>query len=194
MHGAQWRGAIRVDEENGNDSRKLNKATAPKRELRGRLKSRSFRHRLQGEISHDTRSESTLKPSSANGIALPASGPVERATMFAEQIRQAAMASPRVELPKVSAALWKAYAAGTVTEADASELSDLIEARKAIPAPPKPVQRRVGSRPRTCASMERRRSWAAAGRMIAPNPRQRSADIRPSERSLSIAPLSAPSV
>ena len=69
--------------------------------------------------------------------------------MFAEQIRQAAMASPRVELPKVSAALWKAYAAGTVTEAEASALSDLIETRKAIPAPQRPAQRRVGSRPRS---------------------------------------------
>ena len=85
--------------------------------------------------------------------------------MFAEQVRQAAMASPRVDLPKVSAALWKAYAAGTVTEAEASELSDLIEARKAIPASQKPAQRRVGSRPRSHASMERRRSWAASGRM-----------------------------
>ena len=85
--------------------------------------------------------------------------------MFAEQLRQAVMASPRVELPKVSALLWKAYAAGQVTEAQASELSELIEARKVIPASSKPVQRRVGSRPRTDASMERRRSWAASGRM-----------------------------
>ena len=84
--------------------------------------------------------------------------------MFVEQIRQAALASPRVELPKVSALLWKAYAAGSVTEAQASELSDLIEARKAVPES-KPAQRRVGSRPRTDASMARRRSWAAAGRL-----------------------------
>jgi hypothetical protein len=75
------------------------------------------------------------------------------------------MVSPRVELPKVSALLWKAYAAGTVTEEQASELSELIEARKVIPAPHKPVQRHVGSRPRTDASMERRRSWAASGRL-----------------------------
>jgi hypothetical protein len=34
-----------------------------------------------------------------------------------------------------------------------------------LPAPEKPVQRRVGSRPRSSASMERRRSWAAAGRL-----------------------------
>ncbi len=68
--------------------------------------------------------------------------------MFAEQIRRAVEASPRVELPKLSSALWKAFAVGGVTEEEASELSALIEAKKAAPAPQKPVQRRVGSRPR----------------------------------------------
>ena len=62
--------------------------------------------------------------------------------MFVEQLRRAVEASPRVELPKVSALLWKAYAAGQVSEAQASELSELIEARKAVPAPMKPAQRR----------------------------------------------------
>jgi hypothetical protein len=85
--------------------------------------------------------------------------------MFVEQIRQAVTAAPRVELPKVSALLWKAYAAGSVTEAQATELSEMIEARKALPTPEKPARRRVGSRPRSPASMERRRSWAAAGRL-----------------------------
>src|SRR4051812_15326427 len=83
--------------------------------------------------------------------------------MFAEQLRRAVGASPRVELPAVSGLLWKAYAAGQVTEAQASELSDLIESRRALPAAPKPVQRRLGSRPRSPASMERRRRWAASG-------------------------------
>jgi hypothetical protein len=32
--------------------------------------------------------------------------------MFASQIRQAVTVSPRTDLPKVSARLWKAYAAG----------------------------------------------------------------------------------
>jgi hypothetical protein len=85
--------------------------------------------------------------------------------MFADELRRAVEASPRMGLPKLSAVLWKAYAAGSVTEAQASELSDLIEARKALPVPKKPVQRRVGSRPRSPTSMERRRSWAAAGRL-----------------------------
>jgi hypothetical protein len=83
--------------------------------------------------------------------------------MFAEQIRRAVEASPRAELPAVSALLWKAYAAGTVTEAEASALSEAIEARKVLPATQKPVQRRLGSRPRTPASLERRRRWAASG-------------------------------
>src|SRR3954471_13254970 len=83
--------------------------------------------------------------------------------MFADQLRRAVEASPRVELPKVSALLWKAFAAGTVSEAEASALSETIEARRALPAPQKPAQRRFGSRPRSGASMERRRRWAASG-------------------------------
>src|SRR3954462_10619855 len=83
--------------------------------------------------------------------------------MFAEQLRQAVEAAPRVELGKVSGLLWRAYAAGQVTEDQASELSDLIEARRALPAVQRPTQRRLGSRPRSGASMERRRRWAAGG-------------------------------
>src|SRR3954468_3479290 len=83
--------------------------------------------------------------------------------MFVEELRRAVEASPRVELAKVASLLWRAYAAGQVTEAQASELSDLIESRRALPAAPKPVQRRLGSRPRSPASMERRRRWAASG-------------------------------
>src|SRR3954452_9539523 len=83
--------------------------------------------------------------------------------MFIEQLRRAVEASPRAELPAVSALLWRAYAAGTVSESDAADLSALIEARKAIPAAPKPARRRFGSRPRSDASMERRRRWGASG-------------------------------
>src|SRR5215210_5582714 len=85
--------------------------------------------------------------------------------MFVEQLRRAVEASPRVELPKVSALLWKAFAAGQVSEAEASALSDLIQARRALPALQKPVQRRFGSRPKTPASLERRRRWASSGAM-----------------------------
>src|SRR3954451_15102850 len=83
--------------------------------------------------------------------------------MFAEQLRRALEAAPRAELPTVSGLLWKAYAAGQVSGAPASELSGLIETRKALPAPQNPVQRRFGSRPRSPASMDRRRRWAASG-------------------------------
>src|SRR3954466_7808712 len=83
--------------------------------------------------------------------------------MFVEQLRRAVEASPRVELAKVSGLLWRAYAAGQGSEAEASELSDLIESRRALPALQKPLQRRFGSRPRSGASMERRRRWAASG-------------------------------
>src|SRR3954464_13140322 len=83
--------------------------------------------------------------------------------MFVEQLRRAVEASPRVELAKVASLLWRAYAAGQVSEDQASELSDLIESRRALPAAPRPLQRRLGSRPRSPASMERRRRWAASG-------------------------------
>src|SRR3954469_9770721 len=83
--------------------------------------------------------------------------------MFVDELRRAVEASPRAELPAVSGLLWKAFAAGQVSEAEAQALSDLIEARKAIPVPQRPIQRRLGSRPRSPASMERRRRWAASG-------------------------------
>ena len=83
--------------------------------------------------------------------------------MFVEQLRRAVEASPRVELAKVASLLWRAYAAGHVSEAEASELSDLIESRRALPAAQKPTQQRLGSRPASPASMERRRRWAASG-------------------------------
>ena len=85
--------------------------------------------------------------------------------MFADELRRAVEVSPRVKLHAVAQLLWRAYAAGSVSEAQASELSDLIETRKALPASEKPAQRRVGSRPHTPASMARRRSWAASGRL-----------------------------
>ena len=84
--------------------------------------------------------------------------------MFAEQLRRAVEASPRVELPKVSALLWKAYAAGSVSESDAADLSTLIEARKTAGVRQGDAPRRlVGSRPRSPGHMERRRRWAASG-------------------------------
>src|SRR4051794_13678191 len=84
--------------------------------------------------------------------------------MFVDELRRAVEASPRAELHTVSGLLWKAFAAGHVTEAEASALSEAIELKRALPPAQKPVQRRlVGSRPRSPASLERRRRWAASG-------------------------------
>ncbi|HEV2542915.1 MAG TPA: helix-turn-helix domain-containing protein [Methylobacterium sp.] len=122
--------------------------------------------------------------------------------MFCDQIRQRAETAPRAALPAVSAALWKAFAEGHITEAEAEALAALIDGRQASGAPravnvlhgndyTAPANRpgvlngntqpidpdapqdrarsprtgRSGSRPRTDASMERRRRWAASGRM-----------------------------
>lgn len=85
--------------------------------------------------------------------------------MFADEIRRAVEAAPRVKLPEVSAVLWQAFAAGQVSEAEAEALSGLIEARRALPKAPKPKPCHAGSRPRSPASLERRRSWSASGRL-----------------------------
>lgn len=85
--------------------------------------------------------------------------------MFVDEIRRALMAASRMELPAVSAALWRAVTAGEIGETEAAELDGLIRARAAIPVPSASPLRRVGSRPRSDASMERRRRWAASGRL-----------------------------
>lgn len=85
--------------------------------------------------------------------------------MFVDEIRKAAEAAPRVKLPEISALLWRAFGAGQVTEAEAEALSNLIEARKVVDVPAAAPRKAVGSRPRTDASMERRRRWAASGRL-----------------------------
>ena len=110
--------------------------------------------------------------------------------MFADEIRRAIEAAPRITLPQVTALLWRAYGEGQITEAEAESLSVLIDARRLSGTTPrsgqssittgtnpatvtdapqdrqnKPRRASVGSRPRTDASMERRRRWAASGRL-----------------------------
>ena len=96
--------------------------------------------------------------------------------MLHEELRAAVEAAPRDRLSDLSKALWQAFSAGAVSEGEAEALSLAIEARKAVGATGKPASpihrggaafpaRRTGSRPRTDASMERRRRWAASGRM-----------------------------
>lgn len=102
---------------------------------------------------------------------------------YADAIRRQADDAPRAALPAVAKAMWSAFAAGQITEAEAEALSALIEARQTkhetishlpgkgmvISAIPSDRQNRprtgVGSRPRTDASLERRRRWAASGRL-----------------------------
>src|SRR3954452_20266578 len=85
--------------------------------------------------------------------------------MFADELRRAVEASPRAELHTVSGLLWKAFAAGQVSEDEANTLVALIETRKAGCGAPKapPPRRLVGSRPRAPESLARRRRWAASG-------------------------------
>ena len=80
--------------------------------------------------------------------------------MFTEQMRQAVTAAPRERLQDLSSGLWKAWAAGAVTDDQASELAALIKLRQTTPVP---TPRRSGSRPRSDAHLARRRQWAASG-------------------------------
>ena len=109
---------------------------------------------------------------------------------YADEIRRQVEEASRAALATVTAALWRAYGDGKVTEAEAEVLSVLIETRTltyvasgrpqtgqtpnpqgtdaATVVPQDRVgspNRAVGSRPRTDASMERRRRWAASGRL-----------------------------
>ena len=83
--------------------------------------------------------------------------------MFAEEIRRAIPATPRVRLAELAAAVWKGFACGAVSEDDAQQLADEIHARKAIPSTPAAPRRCVGSRPRSPEHMERRRRWTGSG-------------------------------
>lgn len=84
--------------------------------------------------------------------------------MFVDEMRRAITAAPRDRLAGLSAAVWKAYAAGAVGETDAQALAEAVEAKKAVPARTV-APRRVGSRPRSPESLERRRRWVASGLM-----------------------------
>ena len=83
--------------------------------------------------------------------------------MFAEEIRRAIPATPRVRLAELAAAVWKGFACGAVSEEDAQALADEIHARKAVPPAPVAPRKPVGSRPRSPAHMERRRRWTGSG-------------------------------
>ncbi|WP_237482567.1 hypothetical protein [Lichenibacterium dinghuense] len=85
--------------------------------------------------------------------------------MFADDIRRALPGTPRERLAELSAAVWKGFACGAVSEEDAQGLAEEIAAHKAVPAVRVDIgtRRRVGSRPRSPAAMERRRRWTSSG-------------------------------
>ena len=85
--------------------------------------------------------------------------------LFAHHMREAVARAPRNELSRLAEGLWKGYAAGAIPEDEAQRLAELIEARKIIPAASAEPARRVGSRPRSSASLERRRAWTGSGWM-----------------------------
>jgi hypothetical protein len=86
--------------------------------------------------------------------------------MFANELRSAIESAPRMVLGKLAVLLWRAFSAAQITEAEADELSNLIEIRKVVPkALPEPHRKAVGSRPITNSSLARRRRWAASGRL-----------------------------
>ncbi|WP_188913651.1 hypothetical protein, partial [Aureimonas endophytica] len=90
-----------------------------------------------------------------------------RGTMLANHVAAAIDGARPSQLDEIARTLWKAHAAGLVTAEEAQELAEAIEARRALgkasQSVQKPEQRRVGSRPRSAASLERRRRWVAAG-------------------------------
>ena len=71
--------------------------------------------------------------------------------------------TPRERLAELAAAVWKGFACGALQEGEAQQLAEEIAARKVIPPKPAEPRRRVGSRPRSPAEMERRRRWTSSG-------------------------------
>ena len=84
--------------------------------------------------------------------------------MFVEECRRAVKASPRSGLDALAKEVWRAFGADVLSADEASELCEAIAAKRAIPAPAA-ATRRVGSRPRSSTSLERRRAWTASGWM-----------------------------
>ena len=119
----------------------------------------------------------------ATGKACPDPCPAARKgsrTMFALELRAAVEAAPRSSLAELSAALWKGFAAGALSEGEAEELSTLIEARRAVEKSAQiehstsatgklanlaTISRKPQRPPIRSAAIERRRRLAASGPM-----------------------------
>jgi hypothetical protein len=85
--------------------------------------------------------------------------------MFADEIRRAIEAATRLTLPQVTALLWRAYGEEKVSEAEAEELSELIDGRRSTDAGqnsgrrPNPTATAAGDltlSPQDCAGSPRR--------------------------------------
>ena len=81
-----------------------------------------------------------------------------------EEFQRAIAGADRVRLPEIAKAVWAEWAAGQLSDDEAQALAEMVELRKAMGVSsslrkPRPI----GSRPRSPASMERRRSWTAGG-------------------------------
>ena len=87
-------------------------------------------------------------------------GSDEGQRMFVEECRRAVRSSPLSGLDALAKEVWRAYGANVLTDTEASELCEAIAAKR-VPVATAPP-RRVGSRPRSSTSLERRRSWAAS--------------------------------
>ena len=87
--------------------------------------------------------------------------------MFVEECRRAIMAAPRSGLDALAKEVWRAFGADVLSDVETSELCEAIAARRVVPAPATTRSNwvRSGSRPRTSASLERRRTWAAGSWM-----------------------------
>jgi hypothetical protein len=88
--------------------------------------------------------------------------------MYAELFRATVLQSAPAAFPALVQQLWAAFAAGQVTETEAEELSALVmRPAPALvdPAGPGRAPRARVARPLPPEDVERRRRWAAAGRM-----------------------------
>lgn len=85
--------------------------------------------------------------------------------MLADEFRRVIEGSPRMELDGIAKAMWAACADRRITEAEATELSDLIQARRTVPAAVQAPRKNQGSRPKTPESLTRRRRLATSGRL-----------------------------
>jgi hypothetical protein len=84
--------------------------------------------------------------------------------MFAEELRRAATAAPLERLDVVLSALWQAFGAGGVDEAEAAEIEALVQARRRAAAPRETRPRRIAApRARPTEDVERRRRLVASG-------------------------------